>query len=144
MDKLQRNFSLVILVLVLVVGLFISLIGFIADYLWFQEMGYLSVFFTQLVTQLKVGIPTFIAVTGLVFLYLSRLKKGYFSKIASSENTDLKKLRKSTWFLAGIFGAFVTAITVLQLWFEILKFANSSSFNLADLAAACSFCTGSV
>ena len=132
MDKLQRNFSLVILVLVLVVGLFISLIGFIADYLWFQEMGYLSVFFTQLVTQLKVGIPTFIAVTGLVFLYLSRLKKGYFSKIASSENTDLKKLRKSTWFLAGIFGAFVTAITVLQLWFEILKFANSSSFNLAD------------
>ena len=132
MEKFQKNFSLVILVLVLVVGLFISLIGFIADYLWFQEMGYLSVFFTQLVTQLKVGIPTFLVVTGLVFLYLSRLKKGYFSKIASSENTDLKKLKKMTWLLAGVFGIFVTAITVLQLWFEILKFANSSSFDLAD------------
>ena len=132
MEKFQKHFSLIILALVIIGGLFISMIGFIADYLWFQEMGYLSVFFTQLVTQLKVGIPTFVVVTGLVFLYLSRLKKGYFSKIASSENTDLKKLRKTTWFLAGVFGAFVTAITVLQLWFEILKFANSSSFNLAD------------
>lgn len=132
MEKFQKNFSLVILVLVLIGVAFISLLGFIADYLWFQEMGYLSVFFTQLVTQLKVGIPTFVVVTGLVYLYLSRLKKGYFSKIASSENTNLKKLNKTTWFLAGVFGAFVTAITVLQLWFEILKFANSSSFNLAD------------
>ena len=88
-EKFQKNFSLVVLVLVLIGVAFFSLIGFLADYLWFQEMGYLSVFFTQLVTQLKVGIPTFIAVTGLVFLYLSRLKKGYFSKIASSENTDL-------------------------------------------------------
>ena len=132
MEKFQKNFSLVILVLVLIGVAFISLIGFIADYLWFQEMGYLSVFFTQLVTQLKVGIPTFVVITGLVYLYLSRLKKGYFSKIASSENTNLKKLNKTTWFLAGVFGAFVTAITVLQLWFEILKFANSSSFDLAD------------
>ena len=94
MEKFQKNFSLVILVLVLIGVIFISLIGFIADYLWFQEMGYLSVFFTQLVTQLKVGIPTFVVITGLVYLYLSRLKKGYFSKIASSEDTNLKKLNK--------------------------------------------------
>ena len=132
MEKFQKHFSLVILLVVLIFGLFISLLGFIGDYLWFQEMGYLSVFFTQLVTQLKVGIPTFLAITGLVYLYLSRLKKGYFSKIASSEETNLKKLGKATWFLAAVFGAFVTAITVMQLWFEILKFANSSSFNLAD------------
>lgn len=132
MGKFQKNFSLVLLVVVLVVGLFFSLIGFIADYLWFQEMGYLSVFFTQLTTQLKVGVPTFLVATGLIFLYLNHLKKGYFSKIASSEATDLKKLKKTTWFMAGVFGIFITAISVLQLWFEILKFANSSSFDLAD------------
>ena len=132
MEKAQKRLSLVILVLIIALGLFVSLIGFIGDYLWFQEMGYLSVFFTQLVTQLKVGIPTFIGVTALVYLYLSMLKKGYFSKIASSEATDLKKLRKATWFLAAVFGVFVTVVTVVQLWFEILKFANSSSFDLAD------------
>lgn len=132
MGKFQKNFSLVLLVVVLVACLFFSLIGFIADYLWFQEMGYLSVFFTQLTTQLKVGIPTFLVATGLIFLYLNHLKKGYFSKVASSEATNLKKLKKTTWFMAGVFGIFITAISVLQLWFEILKFANSSSFDLED------------
>ena len=52
MGKHQKKLSLIILVLVLVIGLFFSLIGFITDYLWFKEMGYLSVFFKQLVTQL--------------------------------------------------------------------------------------------
>ncbi len=132
MAKFQKNISLVILVLVLVLGLFISLIGFISDYLWFREMGYLSVFFKQLVTQLKVGVPTFIAVTGLIYLYLSRLKKGYFAKIDSSEVTDAKKLTKTTVFLSAVFGIFVTLITVAQLWFEILKFTNASSFGLSD------------
>ena len=132
MGKHQKKLSLIILVLVLVVGLFFSLIGFITDYLWFKEMGYLSVFFKQLVTQLKVGIPTFVVITGLVYLYLGRLKKSYFSKIASSEATDVKKLTKTSVFLAALFGAFATVISVSQLWFEILKFANATSFDLKD------------
>lgn len=132
MEKRQRRVSLVILIVVLAVGLFASLIGFISDFLWFKEMGYLSVFFKQIVTQLKVGIPTFIVVAGLVYIYLNRLKKGYFSKIASSEDTNLKKLGKTTVLLSAVFGIFATVMTVMQLWFEILKFANSSDFNIAD------------
>lgn len=132
MGKGQKRLSFVILAIVLVVVLFVSLIGFIADFLWFKEMGYLSVFFKKLVTQLTVGVPTFIVVTGLVYLYLSKLKKGYFSKIASSEETDLKKLRKTTIALSAVFGVFATAMSIMQLWFEILKFANSSSFDIAD------------
>ena len=132
MGKHQKKLSLIILVLVLVVGLFFSLIGFITDYLWFKEMGYLSVFFKQLVTQLKVGIPTFVVITGLVYLYLGRLKKSYFSKIASSEATDVKKLTKTSVFLAALFGAFATVISVSQLWFEILKFANATGFDITD------------
>lgn len=132
MGKGQKRLSFAILAIVLVVVLFVSLIGFIADFLWFKEMGYLSVFFKKLVTQLTVGVPTFIVVTGLVYLYLSKLKKGYFSKIASSEETDLKKLRKTTIALSAVFGVFATAMSIMQLWFEILKFANSSSFDIAD------------
>lgn len=132
MAKKQKRASIIILILVLVVALFVSLIGFIGDFLWFKEMGYLSVFFKKLVTQLTVGIPTFIVVTGLVYLYLNHLKKGYFSKIASSEETDLKKLRKTTIVLSGVFGLFATVMSVMELWFEILKFANSTNFNIAD------------
>ena len=63
MGKGQKRLSFIILAIVLVVVLFVSLIGFIADFLWFKEMGYTAVFFKQLVTQLTVGVPTFIVVT---------------------------------------------------------------------------------
>ena len=132
MEKRQRRLSIIILIAVLIIGLFVSLIGFISDFLWFREMGYLSVFFKQIVTQLKVGIPTFVVISVLVYLYLNRLKKGYFSKIASSEETNLKKLGKTTVVLSILFGIFATIMAVMQLWFEILKFANSTSFDLND------------
>ena len=132
MEKRQRRLSIIILIAVLIIGLFVSLIGFISDFLWFREMGYLSVFFKQIVTQLKVGIPTFVVISVLVYLYLNRLKKGYFSKIASSEETNLKKLGKTTVVLSILFVIFATIMAVMQLWFEILKFANSTSFDLND------------
>lgn len=132
MGKGQKRLSFVLLAIVLIVVLFVSLIGFIADFLWFKEMGYLSVFFKKMVTQLTVGIPTFIIVTGLVYVYLNKLKKGYFSKIASSEETNLKKLKKTTLVLSAVFGLFATIMAIMDLWFEILKFANSTSFDLKD------------
>ncbi|MBQ9960785.1 MAG: UPF0182 family protein [Firmicutes bacterium] len=132
MDKANQKVSMFLLTVILVITLFVGLIGYIADFLWFKEMGYLSVFFKQLVTQLTVGIPTFIVVTGLVFVYLNYLKKGYFAQIASSEATNMKTLRKISLGLAAVFGLFVTIMTVFQLWFEILEFTNSTDFNLKD------------
>ena len=132
MEKLERKIMTVILVIVIIAALFLGLVGFIADFMWFKEMGYIAVFFKQLVTQLTVGVPTFIVVTGLVMLYLHHLRKSYFSKIASSEATDMKKLKRTTNILAVVFGAIATCMTVVQLWFEILKFANSSDFDIKD------------
>jgi len=132
MDKANQKVSMFLLTVILVITLFVGLIGYIADFMWFKEMGYLSVFFKQLVTQLTVGIPTFIVITLLVYLYLGLLRKGYFSQIASSEATNMKTLKKITLGLAAVFGVFVTAMTVWQLWFEILEFTNSTDFNLKD------------
>ena len=132
MQKLERKIMLIVMVLVVIFALFFGLVGFIADFMWFREMGYIDVFFKQLVTQLTVGIPTFIVITGLVMMYLHHLRKSYFSKIASSEPTDLKKLKKQTNWLAVIFGVLTTVMSVTQLWFEILKFANSTGFDIQD------------
>ena len=77
MDKVNRKVSIILFVVILIIVAFVALIGFIADFMWFKEMGYLSVFFKQLVTQLTVGVPTFIVITILVYLYLSMLRKGY-------------------------------------------------------------------
>ncbi|MBR4410250.1 MAG: UPF0182 family protein, partial [Firmicutes bacterium] len=132
MEKIQKRLSVVILVLVILVAIFFSAITFITDFMWFQEMGYVDVFLKELTTQLKVGIPTFLVVTGLMFVYMTHLKKSYFKKIVSSEIPDPKKLNRIAWLLAAVFGLFVTVNTVSQLWFDILKFANATEFNLTD------------
>ncbi len=36
----------------------------------------------------------------------------------------MRKLRKTTIALSAVFGIFATVMTIMQLWFEILKFAN--------------------
>ena len=130
--KFERKISIILMSIILVLVLFLTMIQFITDFMWFKEMGYTDVFFKQLVTQLTVGVPTFIVVTALVQIYLTHLKKTYFAQIASSEKTNLKGLKKTTLILSIIFGALATFMAVSQLWFEILKFANSSSFDLAD------------
>lgn len=130
--KFQQKLSIAVAILVIIAVLFLTMIQFFTDFLWFKEMGYVDVFFKELTTQLKVGIPTFVVVSGLVWVYLTHLRKSYFAKIASSENTDMKKLKKLTVLLALIFGAISTFMAVSQLWFEFLKFANSTSFNIAD------------
>src|SRR5690625_4558694 len=130
MDKVNRKVSIILFVVILIIVAFVALIGFIADFMWFKEMGYLSVFFKQLVTQLTVGVPTFIVITILVYLYLSMLRKGYFSQIASSEATNMKRLKKTTIALSVLFGIFATVMTVWRLWLDILKFANSTDFDI--------------
>ena len=131
-SKASRNPTIVFLVLVIVAGLLVSLTNFITDWMWFSEMGYVSVFFTQLFTQLKFGIPLFIIVTVLLNIYLRHLKKGYFEKIVSSENTNMKRLNLITNIISVLFGLIVAFYCVSGLWFQILQFTNSTDFNLDD------------
>lgn len=128
----QRNLSLLLLVVVIVVGLFFMLINFITDWLWFSEMGYTSVFFKQLFTEIKVGIPVFVVLTVIVNIYLRQLKRGYFKKIVSKEATNMKKLGRYTNLISLAFGIIVAFYAVTSLWFEILQFANSTGFDIKD------------
>lgn len=130
--KGQRRLSVIVMFIVIIIALFLLLIDFITDWLWFKEMGYVSVFFTQLFTELKVGIPVFVILTLLVNLYLRQLKKGYFKKIASHEATDMKKLNRYTSIISMVFGLVTAFYAVTNLWFEILQFANATDFDIKD------------
>jgi len=132
MEKAKKRASIILLVVVVLLAVLFGMTNFITDYMWFKEMNYVDVFFKQLVTQLKMGIPTFIILTGFVYIYLTHLKRGYFKKIESGEATDMKKLRQITVVLSIFFGAFITATVVTELWFDFLKFSNSTDFNLED------------
>lgn len=134
MKKRQLGVTIVIVALLLIIMCFGALIGFISDYLWFKEMGYVSVFFTQLFTQLKLGVPTLIVITALTYLYLNGLKRSYYKKVDINEGGKVneKTIRWASLALSLGFGVLTTLSTVTRLWFQILQYANSTEFGLQD------------
>lgn len=122
----------IIIVVLLIILIFILLINWLTDLMWFKDLSYLSVFLTKLFTQLKIGIPTFIVVTFLAYVYLKFIKKGYMHKVDSDEIPDNKKLNLITWGLAGAFGLVTTYFGVTRLWFQTLQFTNSTDFDIKD------------
>jgi len=134
MKKRRLGLGVIIIILVILASGFGTLINFITDYLWFKELGYTSVFFKQLVTQIELGVPTFIVIMFLTYLYLNLLKKDYYKKIEISgeQTVSEKTISKVSLAIGVIFAFMATMATTTNLWFEILKFANSTSFDLAD------------
>ena len=121
---------LIVLFLILAVG---ACAGYITDFLWFKELGYLSVFFKKLLTQLKIGIPIFIVVSLSAYLYFKFIRKGYYKKIAQVEPDDEKKpIKRISLGFSALFGAIVTAYATTNLWFTLLQCFNSTKFNLKD------------
>ena len=131
-EKKKRTGLRVIIAIVIILGLFLSLIGFITDFMWFRELGYVSVFFTKLFTQIKIGVPTFVVVTFLAYIYLKFLKRGYFIKVSSDEPVNHGRLNLISWGLAAAYGAITTFFTVTKLWIDFLQFINSTSFGKKD------------
>ena len=122
----------IIIIVLLIVLIFVLLINWLTDLMWFKDLTYLSVFLTKLFTQLKIGIPTFVVITFLAYIYLKFIKKGYVKRVESDELPDNKKLNLITWGLAGAFGAITTYFAVTRLWFQTLQFTHSSDFDIKD------------
>lgn len=127
-----KGISIFIMVIAVLLALFAGLAGFFTDWLWFKDLGYSKVFWTEIITKLEIGVPVFVFATLLVRLYLSNLKKGYFKMIESHEITDEKRLNKISWGLAIVFGVVVAVLSATDTWMNFLKFMNSSSFSLKD------------
>lgn len=122
----------VILTIIIVVIVFFALINFFTDWMWFKELGYVSVFFTKLFTQLKIGIPVFIVITLVTYIYFKFLKRSYYRKIISTSPDHGKAINYSSWALAALFGLIVTYMAVSRLWFNLLELTNATDFNIKD------------
>ncbi|MDD4583462.1 MAG: UPF0182 family protein [Eubacteriales bacterium] len=125
--------TIIIIILVIAAG-FGALIGFLTDFLWFRELGYTSVFFKKIFTQLKLGIPTFVIISALSYIYLLSLKKGYYKRVEITENVTFseKTINRIALAIGALFGLLITMTAVTGLWFEILKFVHSTDFNIKD------------
>ena len=55
--------AVILLIILAVIALFSLLVNFITDWMWFSEMGYVSIFLKKLKTELIIGIPLFAVYT---------------------------------------------------------------------------------
>lgn len=132
LDKKHKGLSIALLIILAVLVIFILAINFLTDWLWFKEVGYVKVFFTRLFTRLKFGVPLAAVLSVLMFFYLTALKKGYFKKIVSKEDTNIKKLGRYTLFISIAFGIVIAVYFVSNLWFQLLQFSHSTDFGIRD------------
>ncbi len=123
----------IVIALLVIIGFF-GLVGVITDFLWFVELGYVSVFFTQLFTMLQIGVPVFIVIFILSLLYLKSIRGNYYAKICPKEDMQgsEKVIGKITVGIAAAVGLATAILFTSSLWFEMLKLVNSSDFDLND------------
>ena len=125
--------ALVVFIAIAVISSFGSIISFLANYQWFGELGYIGTFLTKIKTQLFVGIPLFIIVFIVFYFYASRLKSKYYEETGVIPDDKTKKNFSIGLKLgSALISFFFTFTVVSNLWFEILQFLNSTSFNYAD------------
>ncbi|MEG2212944.1 MAG: UPF0182 family protein, partial [Clostridiales bacterium] len=127
--------TIIILAAILVILGFIILVNFFTDFLWFKELNYVGVFFKKLFTQLEIGVPVFVILTTVCYIYLLSLKKNYYSKVlqvVSDQAVSERRLNQLAVLVSAVFSLLVTANVVGKLWFQILQFINSTDFNLID------------
>ena len=130
----RRLITVIVVAAVILIAAVTALTDFITDWMWFKEMGYVSVFLKELTTKLKLGIPAFIIASALAALFLRILQANFLKKgrLELAEAKDKKRIRLVTLLLSVIFGAVFTVLVVSELWFEILQYSNATDFNLKD------------
>ena len=128
----RKGASIVIMLIAVILALLVMLVGFITDWMWFKDLGYTSVFWKRLLTQLQIGIPVFVVVTLLARFYLRTLKNGYFKKIESHEIPNLRRINSTSWILSIIFGLGVGLYASSGTWLTFLKSKYSTEFGLKD------------
>ena len=128
----RKGLSIIIMLIAIIICFLLMMVGFITDWMWFNDLGYASVFWKKLLTELEIFFPVFIVVALLTRFYLRTLRNGYFRQIESHEIPNAKRMNKVAWILSILFGGGVGLFSSWGTWLTFLKAANSTKFDLKD------------
>ncbi|OPJ54715.1 UPF0182 family membrane protein [Alkalithermobacter paradoxus] len=134
MKRLQRTgLFLGLFLLFVLIGSFSQIINFIANYNWFKEVGYVSTYTKIVFSRLYIGVPIFLVLNTFIYLYLMNIKRNYYKNmniLGSSE--DDKNINTATFIVSSIVSFIFSVGISSSFWMEILKFKNSTQFNVTD------------
>lgn len=120
----------IVIALIIVIGLMTDAI---VDYQWFNEVGYLKVFFTSVKWKAIAFIPCFAAFFLIIHAYINYIKtmtlKAKRLTVVRSEDVRLKKIINLVSLgLSFVLSLFFTGF----FWYRILEFVNASDFGVKD------------
>jgi uncharacterized membrane protein (UPF0182 family) len=96
---------------------------------WFQEVGYLPVYFTKLIAVLKLMIPVFLVCFFAIHFYVKSLTKN----LSGNLDNKIKKYIKRAAVIGNlILSLLISYYTASTYWYTILQFTNSVNFNDKD------------
>lgn len=122
-----------VLFFVFFIGLPVS-IGIITESMWFDSLGFVSVYWTSFLAKLVV-FAAFALATGVILagnIVLSRrLRPLRIPIVSPMQVTGMPALRYVIWAAAG-FIALITGMVMVEQWSTILRFFNATSFGKVD------------
>ena len=131
--KSHKRLAVIITALIILIAVIYALTDFITDILWFRQLGYLDVYFKEIVTKLLLGVPMFIVAAGLSYLLLSVLKKNFYkTNDMQAARLSAKKLKLIALAISAACSLIFTFAVINDHWFEILQFINSTGFGVKD------------
>lgn len=112
---------------------FSTIIDFITDYKWFQELGYTDTFLKQLTTEFAIGVPLFIVLFIILRFFMLGIKHQYYKLVEIKEDEKRDKGLKQVIFWVSILVSFMMSSNFAsRLWFIFLKFKNAVNFDIKD------------
>ncbi len=132
--KRKKLLISIIVVLVLFFIFLDTLVTFDINIKWFSQLGFLSIYFTQIKAIAILTLPIFIVLFAAIWFYYISIRKSII-KHKNIIETDLRKraLEKKIVFLADLVVSFFTALGFSSsYWYMILQFANATPFNEVD------------
>lgn len=125
----KKKFLIFIGVLFIILALTISSTKFIIDVEWFQEVGYLRIYFAKVLAILKLMGPLFL----LCFLLMYLLSKSILISIEKEfKPENLLKVKKVVLIFNIIISFIISMSIAVEYWYSILLFTNSNVFNYKD------------
>ncbi|MBU3182208.1 UPF0182 family protein [Clostridium psychrophilum] len=131
----KKIIAFIILSIILIIIFFLgNIVNLAVNIQWFNEVGYLSIYFTKLTSILKLMSLVFIVSYIALWTYYKMFRRSILRyKKVDEVSKNKGKLEHKVSILINIILSFIISFTfATKYWYKVLQFINSTSFNTVD------------
>lgn len=132
--KRNKVIAVILGIILIIVAFLGNIVSLLINIQWFNEVKYLSVYFTKLTWILKLMVPTFVISYIAIWTYYKSFKSSIVRwKKVVEVNKNKEKWEHKISILINIIISFIISVSFAwNYWYKVLQFANATSFNTVD------------